>query len=144
MVLEGNGNSKSTPDNPAPDGSPSVSAVGALCIAMRKFGINADPGNPLLRKLADDGVTVETMQAACEQAKRSKPNEAISPAYVIAIVQRWAKEAAALNAKGAGQPRASPGYQTPNEKAKDLAERLTGKKKNDPTHEFVDINDPPA
>ena len=40
--------------------------------------------------------------------------------------------------------RASPGYQTPNEKAKSLADRLTGKNRHEPTDEFIDLNDPPA
>ena len=83
-----------------------TATVGQLCIAMRSFGINADPGNMLMRKLAADGVTVETMQAACEEAKRSKPNEAIGPNYVIGIITRWAKEAAALDATGAAPPAA--------------------------------------
>lgn len=38
------------------------------------------------------------------------------------------------------QARASPGYQTPNEKAKTLADRLTGKTKNDQQPDFIDIN----
>jgi len=95
--------------------------------------------------LAAQGVAPETVTAACEEAKRAKPGERIKPGYVLAILARWSKEAATLNATGAAQPRASPGsYQTPNEKAKDLADRLTGKKRHDPTHEFIDINDPPA
>ncbi len=85
--------------------SPATTAdVGQLCIAMRAYGINADPGNMLMRKLAADGVTVETMKAACEEAKRSKPSETIGPNYVIGIITRWAKEAAALNASGAAPP----------------------------------------
>jgi uncharacterized protein YdaU (DUF1376 family) len=84
-----------------------TATVGQLCIAMRAYGINADPGNMLMRKLAADGVTVEMMNAACEEAKRSKPNEVISPNYVIGIINRWAREAAALSVAGAQTPAAA-------------------------------------
>lgn len=44
-----------------------------------------------------------------------------------------------------GHPaRGSPGFQTSNDKAKTLADRLTGKTRNEPTHEFIDINDRPS
>lgn len=132
-----------TPETPAPDDSPSPSAVGALCIAMRKFGINANPGDLTLRKLADDGVTVETMQAACELAKNSKPNESIGPAYVVGIVQRWARDAAAINAKGAGQPRASP-HQAKQANQQKLTDRIQRKSSHEPDDRIIDINDRPA
>jgi hypothetical protein len=45
--------------------------------------------------------------AACADAKRAKPNENIGPAYVIAILERWAKEAAALHVGGARKPQTS-------------------------------------
>ncbi|KQQ94979.1 YdaU family protein [Massilia sp. Leaf139] len=82
--------------------------VGALSIAMRGFGIMSNPGDPRLMAIAAQGVTPETVKAACEQAKRSKPNEPIGPAYVFAILERWAKEASDLNAAGATRP-AAPG-----------------------------------
>lgn len=37
-----------------------------------------------------------------------------------------------------------PGYQTPNEKAKDFADRLTGKKRHEPSHQIIDLNEPPS
>lgn len=78
--------------------------VGALSMTMRSFGIMSNPGDPRLMAIADQGVTAETVKAACEQAKRSKPNEPIGPAYVFSILERWAKEAADLQARGAAQP----------------------------------------
>ena len=36
-----------------------------------------------------------------------------------------------------------PGYQTANDKAKSLADRLTGKTRNEPTFDFIDINSVP-
>ncbi len=81
--------------------------VGLLSQAMRAFGINSNPGDLRLIALADQGVSVETVQAACEAAKKAKPNEAIPMAYVLSILERWAKEAAGLNAAGAAQPGAT-------------------------------------
>jgi uncharacterized protein YdaU (DUF1376 family) len=89
-------------------GSVEPTPVGVLSMTMRGFGIMSNPGDPRLMAIADQGVTAETVKAACEQAKRSKPNEPIGPAYVIAILERWAKEASELNAAGATRP-ATPG-----------------------------------
>ena len=154
---EGNAHQAPVTSNQTPDLKPKAepervdstantgpSAVGALCIAMRSAGIEVQPADPRMIALAVQGVSADTVSAACGEAKRAKPGERIKPGYVVAILDRWAKEAAVLQVTGAAQPRASPSYQTPNEKAKDLADRLTGKKRNDPTHEFIDINDPPA
>jgi len=49
-------------------------------------------------------VTVESVKAACEAAKKAKPNESIPTAYVLSILERWAKEAAELKATGAAPP----------------------------------------
>jgi hypothetical protein len=78
--------------------------VGLLSKAMRAFGINSNPGDLRLIALAGQGVTVESVQAACEAAKKAKPNESIPTAYVLSILERWAKEAAELKAAGATPP----------------------------------------
>lgn len=81
-----------------------------LSIAMRQHGIESQPADPRLIALAEQGVSVETVEAACKTARAAKPNERISPAYVVAIVERWAKDAAGIEARGARSPpaRASP------------------------------------
>jgi uncharacterized protein YdaU (DUF1376 family) len=78
--------------------------VGLLSKVMRAFGINSNPGDMRLIALADQGVTVDTVQAACEAAKKAKPNEAIPPAYVLSILESWAKKARDLQATGAAPP----------------------------------------
>ena len=75
-----------------------------LSIAMRQFGIQSNPSDPRLLTLAEQGVTVETMRAAAEAAKKAKPDEAIAVGYVVSILQRWSKEAENLNAGGARPP----------------------------------------
>jgi phosphatidylserine/phosphatidylglycerophosphate/cardiolipin synthase-like enzyme len=67
--------------------------------------------------LASQGVEPETVTAACEEAKRAKPGERIPPGFVLAILERWAREAAALKVNGAGQPRtAAPAAPAPPRK----------------------------
>ncbi|MEH6435798.1 DUF1376 domain-containing protein [Massilia sp. DD77] len=108
---QGQGELKANPSHPAttqPElrvvlGAEPTSA-GALSMAMRRFGINSSPGDLRLIALANQGITVDTVNAACEAAKKSKPDEAIPPAYVFSIVERWAKDAAELRATGAAQP----------------------------------------
>jgi len=84
------------------------SAAAELSIAFRSAGIKTQPADPRLIALAEQGVDVETIAAACANAKEAKPNESIGLGYVLAILQRWAGEAAKLKATGAAQPRASP------------------------------------
>jgi hypothetical protein len=75
-----------------------------LSIALRSCGIQSNPSDPRLQALAEQGVSAETVRAAAEEAKSKKPNERISPAYVVAIVERWAADASRLKATGAQAP----------------------------------------
>jgi uncharacterized protein YdaU (DUF1376 family) len=118
---------------------------GQLSIAMRRFGISSNPGDLRLIALADQGVSVETVTAACEAAKTAKPDEAIPAAYVLAILERWAKEASDLNAKGATAPRASQ-RQAANANVQRLNDRINGQTRHDQRDEpeFIDLNERPA
>jgi hypothetical protein len=89
-----------TNTNPAAGGG----SAALLSIAMRKGGVQSQPADPRLIALAEQGVTPETVAAACEEAKRSKPNETIGIGYVAKILERWAKDAADLKARGAAAP----------------------------------------
>jgi len=116
-----------------------------LSIAFNAAGIRTQPADPRLIALADQGITPQTVTAACAEARAAKPNESIGLGYVVAILQRWAADAARVNAGGAAQPRASPSYQTANDKAKAWADSLTGKNRShEPDHRIIDINDAPA
>lgn len=88
-------------------GAVDPAAAGQLSIVMRRFGISSNPGDLRLIALAEQGVTPETMQAACEEAKRAKRDAAIVPNFVFSILERWAKEARELQAACAAQPGAT-------------------------------------
>jgi hypothetical protein len=78
--------------------------AGELSAAMRTLGIQANPADPRLIALAEQGVSPETVRAACEDAKRAKPDERIAPGYVFSIIERWAADASKLKATGAQAP----------------------------------------
>lgn len=98
-------------------------------------------------------------------AMRKSIKKPITPAAVPLAIAKLAKlrasgndpravlEQSTLNSwqglfevQGQNQARASPSYQTANEKAKDFADRLTGKKRNVKPDDFtiIDINDAPS
>lgn len=81
---------------------------GEISKAMRAFGINSNPADPRIIALAEQGVAAATITAACEEAKRSKPDEPIGPGLIVAIVERWAKKAKAIDASGAQPPSEKP------------------------------------
>ena len=96
--------------NPAQDALQGVGAgkaEGAGCLpgdiskAMRENGVQSQPADPRIITLAEQGVSIETVQAACIEAKASKPNEPVGVGYVVAIIQRWAKDASAIKVQGA-------------------------------------------
>lgn len=76
-----------------------------LSIAMRSNGIDSQPADPRLIALAEQGVTPETVAAACQEAKRAKPGQRIGVAYVAAILTTWATDAAKVQAGGANDRR---------------------------------------
>jgi hypothetical protein len=78
--------------------------TGLLSRVMREFGIQSNPADPRIVALAGQGVTPETVRAACEQAKLAKPNETVAAGYIVSILQRWAAEASNLKATGAKSP----------------------------------------
>jgi uncharacterized protein YdaU (DUF1376 family) len=65
-----------------------------LSAAMRKFSIDAQPGDPRIVAAAEAGISVETIEAACAEAKASDPVGRIKAGFVIAIAQRWTADAA--------------------------------------------------
>lgn len=90
-----------------------------LSIAFNAAGIKTQPADPRLIALADQGVTVQTVEAACAEAKAAKPNEVIGLGYVAAILTRWAADASKIDAGRAVPPaerRAAPRPGAVNEK----------------------------
>jgi hypothetical protein len=121
----------STPE--AEVGGPSIAAragpsqAAVLSKALRAAGIEAQPADPRLMRLAEQGVTPETVEAAAAEARRAKPGERIPVGYVVGILERWARDAADISAGGAAIPdtRASPYRSRMDQQAETLA-GLTG------------------
>jgi hypothetical protein len=76
-----------------------------LSIAFNAAGIKTQPADPRLIALADQGVTVDTVTAACTEARAAKPNESIGLGYVVAILTRWSADASRVQAGRANAPR---------------------------------------
>lgn len=92
----------------APSESGSATALD-LCLTFRQAGVKAQAADPRLLALVVQGATVEVVQAACAEAKSSRPDEVIGLAYVLKILERWGKQAASMQAGGAVLPRGDPG-----------------------------------
>lgn len=90
-------------ESPEPAARPSGAV--ALSIAFRASGIATQPADPRLIALAEQGVGVETVEAACAEAKRAKPGEQIGLGYVMKILERWAADAAQVKVAGATAPK---------------------------------------
>lgn len=75
-----------------------------ISAAMRRHSIEAQPGDPRIIAAAEAGITVETIEAACAEAKSSDPEGRIKPGFVLSIAQRWTADAAkprpVANARG--------------------------------------------
>lgn len=95
-----------------------------LSAAMRRNSIEAQPGDPRIIAAAAAGITAETIEAACEEAKASDPGGRIKPGYVLSIAERWTREAATPKAS----PRPSSAPRTYHDDRADTIAELTGRK----------------
>lgn len=96
-----------------------------LSAAMRRNSIEAQPGDPRIIAAAEAGVTAETIEAACVEAKASDPLGRIKAGYVLKIAERWTREAAMPRAQGRASPNQLRSYH--DDRADTIAE-LTGRK----------------
>ncbi|QJD91787.1 YdaU family protein [Duganella dendranthematis] len=94
-----NQNQVNTPTPSTQSEDPARGAV-ALSIEFRKHGVKTQPADPRLLEMASQGVTAETVAAACEEAKRTKP-DGLNLGYVKGILERWSREAATISVAGA-------------------------------------------
>ncbi|SNT33619.1 Uncharacterized conserved protein YdaU, DUF1376 family [Noviherbaspirillum humi] len=81
-----------------------ASSPGEISKAMRAAGVPSQPHDPRILKLAEQGVSAATVSAACADARESRPNESIGVGYIVAIINRWAKDASSIAAAGAQAP----------------------------------------
>lgn len=74
--------------------TPEQSRVGEVVKVLRNHGLRmTNTGHPKVIELAQSGVPIETLQAACETADEAKGKGAYSVAYLVAILNRWNAEA---------------------------------------------------
>ncbi|WP_146122161.1 hypothetical protein [Burkholderia multivorans] len=105
-----------------------------LSAAMRRNSIEAQPGDPRIVAAAEAGITVETIEAACAEAKASDPTGRIKPGFVLSIAERWTRDAAKTPAA-----RASPAPTWSDQNASTIA-GLTGRNRNhEPDDRIIDV-----
>lgn len=111
-------------------GTPTATARPAeLSAAMRRNSIEAQPGDPRIIAAAAAGITVETVEAACAEAKSSDPTGRIKAGFVLAIAERWTADAAKPRATANGR---SPQSRSYHDERADVIAQLTGRK---PAHQ---------
>lgn len=111
---------------------------GELSAAMRRHSIEAQPGDPRVVAAAEAGVSVETVEAACAEAKSAKPNQRVNAGYVLTIAERWTRDAATPRPPGM-LARASP-VDARSESRRHAYEVLTGKVPSHATAEPAESN----
>lgn len=111
------GGSRTAPGKPG-------NACVVLARVMREQGVMAAAADPRIMALARQGVGEETVKAACAEAKRARPNERIGTAYVVKIVERWARDARLIEARGAR----AHGLRCASFERREALDELTGRK----------------
>lgn len=104
--------------------------------AMRRHGIEAQPADPRIIAASESGYSIETIDAACAEAKAAKPNERISPLYVLRIAERWTADAA--KPRPVSTARASPPRSYHDERAETIA-GLTGRSRSNDDERTIDV-----
>lgn len=105
------------PDSPLPlPGEPqarpasSVATAGEIAIECRSRGVRVQgAGDHRVKVIAAAGVSVETVGAACAEARQSYPDEPVTIGLVLRILERWAKQADGRQFAGAAPPGARGG-----------------------------------
>ncbi len=85
-------------DNPVGDNpDPAVT----MAIALRKAGVRVNSAHPMVISLVEQGVSIRTVLAAVDEAKKSRPDGRIALGYVVKILERWAADAKRMDVRGA-------------------------------------------
>lgn len=77
------------------------SAPALISMVMRKYSIQASPSHPTILAIAEQGVSVETVEACCKETREAKPNETISVGYIAKKLEGWRAAAQRVQVSGA-------------------------------------------
>lgn len=84
-----------------PTHTPSASAQ--VSMVLRRHSIDATPFHPSVIALAEQGISLETLEACCAEARKAKPNESLSVAYIVKKLEGWKAQAATVDVRGVQQ-----------------------------------------
>lgn len=89
------------------------SAPAKISMTFRKHTINANPSDPRVIALAEQGVDLETLDACCREVREAKPNESISIGYIVKKLEGWKAQASAIKVGGAQKPKSDSWFISP-------------------------------
>lgn len=72
-------------------------------MVLRKHSIDSTPFHPSVIALAEQGIDLDTLEACCAEARKAKPNESLSVAYIVKKLEGWKSQAASIDVRGAKQ-----------------------------------------
>lgn len=72
-----------------------------MAAALRKAGLSVNAANPQVIALTEQGVSIRTVLAAVDEAKKSRPDGRIALGYVVKILERWVADAKRMDVRGA-------------------------------------------
>lgn len=129
---------KTSGDRTAVAANPPTVRPAELSAAMRRNSIEAQPGDPRIIAAAAAGISVETVEAACAEAKASDPVGRIKAGFVLAIAERWTAEAA--RPRPPASARAAPQNRSYHDERADTIAGLTGRSRsNEPDERTIDV-----
>lgn len=94
---------KTTHSGSAGEENAAVTPAGISAV-MRRYSIPATPSHPNIIALAQQGISLETVDAACSETREAKPNESIAVNYIVKKLEGWAKQATDVQVRGAQKP----------------------------------------
>lgn len=132
----GHGTHKETTKNP--QGTKNKEPAFDMLAELLNRGVGLDVARDWMavRKKKNAPETLTALNGLAREAQ--KAGLSLEDAVQVCAERNWqSMDAKWLEPKA--QARASPGYQTPNEKAKSFADRLTGRTRNEQPHRIIDI-----
>lgn len=100
------------------------SSAAKISLVMRRYSIPANPSHPSVIALAEQGVDLETLEAACLETREAKPNEAIAVNYIVKKLEGWKRQVDGMNVRGASRP---PPQRSYHDERADTIAGLTGR-----------------
>lgn len=117
----------SSPDtDPVTDETPSAITAAMLTRVMRSHSISATPSDPRMIAAAANGITPQTIEAACIEAKECAKGSRIPAGYVLKIAEHWTHDAKKMQKPNGNGHAPAPVSREFDERSKDRKRTIAG------------------